>query len=119
MYADALSYLGLSASAAASIIQHDPMVLLYAFTAFAAARVYLNTPAMFVEKVRNQNDLRKRFPFTFGLLRARDRTMTSNIHQIFKDDDGIRSLLVIVGKDHLLGMSDLLKETHGFTVVSF
>jgi hypothetical protein len=54
------------------------------------------------------------FSVQFGLLTGRNRTMVENIKAAFQANDDQSTLLVIVGRDHVEGMTDLLKSQMGF-----
>lgn len=54
------------------------------------------------------------FAINYGLINARDKTMTNNVHKALSEHPDENAILVIVGKDHVDGMRDLLKQNFGF-----
>lgn len=57
------------------------------------------------------------FAVNYGLINARDKTMVNNVYNALFEYKEEKAILVIVGKDHVDGMRDLLRDQFGFADV--
>lgn len=85
-------------------------------TGLLALAGYRITGAIASVKAEPRPWLQRLFPMSYGILRARNRTMVGNIHKSLVERPEIDQMLVVVGKAHLDEMQALL-EGQGYTSI--